>query len=65
MGDDCSVFFGQKTPDKSLSSMSDTDRDKMASSDFEFLDALPRITSLESLNLSSALEVSKFHLSYR
>ena len=47
-----------KKLEKSLSLVSDRKRDKMASSDWEFPDALPSMTSLlESLNSSSAVAV--------
>ena len=48
--------------EKSLSSVSvcDRNRDKMATSEWEFLDALSSMmSSSESLDSSSALEVSK------
>ena len=53
-------------PEESFSSVSDRNRDKMASSDWEFPDMLPNVTSSsELLNSLSTLEVSKFHFNHR
>ena len=54
-----------KKPEKSLSLVSDRTRDKMASSDWEFPDALQSVMSSESLDSSSALEVSNFYFNHR
>ena len=54
-----------KTPEKQLSSVPDRNSDKMSSYDWEFPDVLlSMISSLESLNLSSALEASKLYLNH-
>ena len=58
------VYLGRK-PEKSLSLVSERNRDKMALSDWEFLDALLRVTSSESLVSLSALGVSKFYFIHR
>ena len=63
------LSYSAEKPEKSLSSVSDTsdrNRDKMALSDWEFLDALQSMTpSSESLDSSSALEMSKFYFNDR
>ena len=63
MVDDGSVFLGQRTGGVTFLDVRQKHRDKIAASDWEFLDALPStMSSLESLDLLSALEVSKFYL---
>ena len=57
-------FLAEK-PEKPLSSESGRNRDNIASSDWEFLDALLSMSSLESLDSLSALEMSKFYFSHR
>ena len=51
-------------PEKSLSLMSDRNRDKKALSDWEFL-VTKRDVIIKSLDLWSALEVSKFYFNHK
>ena len=65
MVDDGSVFLGKKTT-KNGEIAFNRNRDKMALSDWEFPDVLRSLTSsLESLNLSSALAMSRFYFNHR
>ena len=64
--DDGSVYLGQKQLEKSFSTASNRNREKMALSDWELLDALlSMMSSSESFDLLPALEVSKFCFNYR